>query len=57
MEPVDPGDGTGVLISCSESRNAVGYQLLVGSDPVKVETYQVMADTTDESAALLRGGQ
>jgi hypothetical protein len=31
--PVDVGDPNGALLTCEESENAVGYQLLLGRDP------------------------
>ncbi|MHC4616246.1 MAG: PKD domain-containing protein [Planctomycetota bacterium] len=47
---VGPNDGdffdaNGVLLSCEESENAVGYQLLMGSEPYRVADYNVISDT------------
>ncbi len=53
VEPADPGDAKGVVLSCRESRNAVGYQLLLGADPAAVETYQVLADTPEPPVLAL----
>ena len=35
----------GTVLSCDESENAVGYQLLFGSDPDRVMDYRVISDT------------
>ncbi|HUT46642.1 MAG TPA: LamG-like jellyroll fold domain-containing protein [Sedimentisphaerales bacterium] len=37
-------DPNGVVLTCTESENAVGYQLLSGSDPYNVADYNIMAD-------------
>jgi hypothetical protein len=47
---VGPEDGTfvdanGVVFSCEESENAVGYQLLFGNDPYRVMDYYIISDT------------
>ena len=47
---VGPEDGAfvdvnGVLLSCEESENAVGYQLLFGPDPYRVMDYLTISDT------------
>ncbi|MHC4659251.1 MAG: PKD domain-containing protein [Planctomycetota bacterium] len=47
---VGPNDGdfvdaNGVVLSCEESENAVGYQLLMGSEPYRVADYNVISDT------------
>ncbi|GAJ10667.1 unnamed protein product, partial [marine sediment metagenome] len=34
-----------VLLTCQQSLNAVGYQLLVGSDPYRVMDYTLISDT------------
>jgi len=36
---------TGALLTCKESENAVGYQLLFGPDPYRVMDYDVISDT------------
>ena len=38
-------DDNGALFSCQESENAVGYQLLFGSDPYRVMEYFTISDT------------
>jgi hypothetical protein len=44
----DPGfpddDPNGIVLTCEESENAVGYQLLSGSDPYNVADYSIVAD-------------
>ncbi len=42
--PVDVGDPNGAVLTCKESANAVGYQLLFGSDPYRVMDYTVISD-------------
>jgi hypothetical protein len=39
------GDIEGVVLTCDESENAVGYELLVGSDPHRVKDFKVLSDT------------
>jgi len=43
--PVDVGDPNGAVLTCQESENAVGYQLLFGSDPYRVMDYSIISDT------------
>lgn len=43
--PVDVGESNGALLTCEESENAVGYQLLFGSDPYRVMDYNIISDT------------
>jgi len=43
--PVDVGDPNGALLTCEESQNAVGYQLLFGPDPYRVMDYDIISDT------------
>ena len=43
--PVDVGDPNGALLTCEESENAVGYQLLFGPDPYRVMDYYIISDT------------
>ena len=40
-------DASGAVFSCEESENAVGYQLLFGSDPHRVMDYCIISDTPD----------
>lgn len=39
------GDIEGVVLSCHQSENAVGYELLVGPDPLRVMDFQVISET------------
>ncbi|MHC4120694.1 MAG: PKD domain-containing protein [Planctomycetota bacterium] len=43
--PVYAEDHNGVILSCEESENAVGYQLLFGPDPHRVMDYEIISDT------------
>ena len=38
-------DANGAVLSCEESENAVGYQLLFGPDPYRVMDYGIICDT------------
>jgi len=38
-------DPNGILLTCQESQNAVGYHLLSGSDPYNVANYNIVADS------------
>jgi hypothetical protein len=38
-------DPKGVVLTCAESENAVGYQLLSGSNPYNVADYNIVADS------------
>ena len=38
-------DPNGVVLTCAESENAVGYQLLSGSDPYNVADYNILAES------------
>jgi hypothetical protein len=38
-------DPNGILLTCQESENAVGYQLLSGPDPYNVANYNIVADS------------
>jgi hypothetical protein len=43
---LDPNDEpTGALLTCKESENAVGYQLLLGPDLYRVMDYEIISDT------------
>jgi hypothetical protein len=46
----DPGspddDPNGIVLTCEESENAVGYQLLAGSDPYNVADYNIVAESS-----------
>ena len=39
------GDVNGAVLTCDEGENAVGYQLLFGSDPHRVMDFNVISDT------------
>jgi hypothetical protein len=43
--PVDVGDPNGFVLTCEESENAVGYELLLGTDPYRVMDYEIISDT------------
>ena len=43
-------DPNGVVLTCSESENAVGYQLLSGSDPYNVAGYNIVSDSNSRPA-------
>jgi hypothetical protein len=40
-------DANGVVFSCEESENAIGYQLLFGSEPYRVMNYIIVSDTPE----------
>jgi hypothetical protein len=44
--PIDIGEPNGAVLTCEESENATGYQLLFGSDPYRVMDYNIFSDTT-----------
>jgi hypothetical protein len=44
------GDPNGLVLTCAESENAVGYQLLSGSDPYNVAHYNIVADSNSRPA-------
>lgn len=44
----------GAVLSCHVSENAVGYQLLFGSDPSRVMDFDVVSDTPTPPLAILR---
>ena len=43
--PVDIGDPNGFVFTCEESENAVGYELLFGTDPDRIMDYEIISDT------------
>ena len=45
VEPVYTEDSNGIILTCQESKNAVGYQLLFGPDPYRVMDYSIISDT------------
>ncbi len=48
------GDIDGAVLSCQYSENAVGYQLLFGSDPYGVTDYTIVSDTPTPPTAVRR---
>jgi hypothetical protein len=46
-------DENGALFSCEESENAVGYQLLFGSDPYRVMDYLLVSDTPNPPTEII----
>jgi len=38
-------DSEGIILTCKESENAVGYQLLLGPDPYRIIDYTIISDT------------
>jgi hypothetical protein len=38
-------DPNGIVLTCEESENAVGYQLISGSDPYNIADYNIVADS------------
>jgi hypothetical protein len=45
VKPVDVGDPNGFVLTCEESQNAIGYELLLGTDPYRVMDYEIISDT------------
>jgi len=45
IEPVDVGDPNGLVLTCKKSENAVGYELLFGTDPYRIMDYEIISDT------------
>jgi hypothetical protein len=52
--PVDVGDPNGAILTCEESENAVGYELLLGSDPYRVMDYDIVFDTPTPPFDIIR---
>ncbi|HUU15634.1 MAG TPA: hypothetical protein VMW72_00675 [Sedimentisphaerales bacterium] len=46
-------DANGALLSCEESENAVGYQLLFGSEPYRVMDYMIVSDTPEPPSEVI----
>jgi len=46
-------DANGVVLSCEPSENAVGYQLLFGSEPYRVMDYRIVSDTPEPPAEVI----
>jgi len=53
VDPVYAEDHNGVILSCEESENAIGYELLFGSDPYRVMDYNIISDTPSPPNNLL----
>jgi hypothetical protein len=45
IESFDIEDPNGFVLTCEESENAVGYELLFGADPYRVMDYDIISDT------------
>jgi hypothetical protein len=45
VEPVLVEDSNGVILTCEESENAIGYELLCGNDPYRIKDYDILSDT------------
>jgi len=54
VDPVAAEDGSGIVLVCEESENAVGYELLVGADPSRVMDFQVVSDIATPPNYILR---
>ena len=53
-DALDPNDDpTGALLTCEESENAIGYELLLGPDPYHVMDYDVISDTPNPPAEII----
>ncbi len=50
----DSGEGDGAVLSCKDSENAVGYELLFGSDPYRVMDFRVVSDTPLPPMGVIR---
>ena len=46
-------DANGVVLSCEESENAVGYKLLFGSEPYRVMDYMIVSDTPEPPSEVI----
>ena len=46
-------DANGVVLSCEVSENAVGYQLLFGSEPYRVMDYMIVSDTPEPPSEVI----
>jgi hypothetical protein len=55
MAPVDAGDPNGAILTCKVSQNAVGYQLLFGSNPDRVMGFTVISDTPNPPSDIIIG--
>jgi hypothetical protein len=48
-------DMEGAVLTCHKSENAVGYELLFGSDPYRVMDYRIVSDTPHPPLDVIRG--
>ncbi len=46
-------DANGVVLSCQVSENAIGYQLLFGSEPYRVMDYTIVSDTPEPPTEVI----
>jgi hypothetical protein len=46
-------DANGVVLSCEVSANAIGYQLLFGSEPYRVMDYTIVSDTPEPPSEVI----
>ena len=46
-------DANGVVFTCEGSKNAVGYQLLFGSEPYRVMDYMIVSDTPEPPSEVI----
>ncbi len=46
-------DPNGIVLTCKESENAVGYQLLFGPDPYRVMDYDIISDTSTPPSEVI----
>ena len=53
IDPHGIEDSNGIVLSCLECENAVGYQVLVGTDPNRVMDFKVVSDTPEPPDALI----
>jgi hypothetical protein len=49
----DTLDPDGAALGCESVENAVGYQLLLGSDPARVMDYSIISDTTNPPTQII----
>ncbi|MBN1974688.1 MAG: right-handed parallel beta-helix repeat-containing protein [Sedimentisphaerales bacterium] len=52
-EPYGIEDSNGIVLSCLACENAVGYQVLVGTDPSRVMDFEVVSDTPEPPDDLI----
>ena len=52
-DPYEGDDPNGVILSCQECENAVGYEVLIGTDPNHVTNFKVVGDSTNLPECLI----